>query len=693
MQHRPALVSLTVLAAVSMGAACDGPRREEAPFRATHLVPAPVAVTIGNETRLVDGPATTQVLKKVYPSAAALPRELALPDELGDAAWVLLVYRAWQVGAGEHGAAPRVAEGAEVLAVRRTDAGAGVAPAGLDRVVATLSPGGASGPVQIEIGAAPLTRGPRAIRSRLVVPSGAELAVGYGLLPHAGDAQASGVRFRVLVEPPGEGPHALLERVVDPPAARWFDESLDLGDFAGREIALELRLEPAAGTDAFALGMWSDPVVHVPAREEARPNVILVSLDTLRAQSLGTYGYGRDTAPFLDQLARDGTLFEHAIAPAATTGPSHMSLFTGLYPPQHGLVTGMSWKSPAVETLAALLRSRGYHTAAFTENGFLIRDRGFTEGFATYTENTGDSGRIMAAEGEATLTFSQARGWLERNRRVPFFLFVHTYEVHFPYRPPEDYATAFADDELPGQPERPMLRQWRTDYDREIRVVDDELRRLFATIREQRLEGSTIVIILSDHGEEFGEHGGWQHGATVYEELLRVPLVFWGPGRIPAGRRHAGQVSLIDVAPTVLDLVDAEVPEAMAGKSLAPTITADAPIAERHIFAEARARHRWMPTTVASQEPPVVAVRSKAQKYVVHRPATGEAMPTVAFDLATDPEEQRPRIVEGKELEDIHGVVDDYLRGTRESGYGETEAEEGLSPELRERLRELGYIH
>jgi arylsulfatase A-like enzyme len=415
--------------------------------------------------------------------------------------------------------------------------------------------------------------------------------------------------------------------------------------------------------------------------------VLLISLDTLRARSLGTYGYGRDTSPFLDSIARRGTLFENAITASVTTSPSHMSLFTGLYPTNHGIRKGLHRKFPHVVTLAQRLREAGYRTAAFTEDGYLVRRRGFGDGFDHYTENTGESGK---APGEAPLTFGQARRWLEMNRELPFFLFVHTYEVHSPYDPEEPYASLFRSDTFPG-PDAPAIRAGRDGYDREIRIIDDELRALFATLDETGLSTSTIVAVLSDHGEEFAEHGGFQHGAAVYEESLRVPLLFWEPGRIPAARRHAELVSLIDVAPTLLDLAGLPVPEGLDGTSLKGVILDDAALPPRTLFAEAQASTRWVdPLRSESWNPPLFAVRDADSKFVVHRPRHGEAQPMVRFDLANDPGEKSPLPVTPERARAVEALVTRYLKGKSDAN-GPPRARDDVSPDLKERLRALGY--
>jgi arylsulfatase A-like enzyme len=197
-------------------------------------------------------------------------------------------------------------------------------------------------------------------------------------------------------------------------------------------------------------------------------------------------------------------------------------------------------------------------------------------------------------------------------------------------------------------------------------------------------------VILSDHGEEFGEHGRFQHGGAVFEESLRVPLLFYGPGRIPAGRRIDAPVSLIDIAPTLLDLVGVARPNGFDGASLQGLLLRDEPLAPRTLFAEARAQHRWLrPGVSQAWNPPLVAVRTPTTKFIVHRPEAGTAQPPVAFDLIRDPGEQSPQSLGPARAEALLKLVDAHL-GRRSASDGE--GAEALPPDLVGHLRRLGYV-
>jgi arylsulfatase A-like enzyme len=535
------------------------------------------------------------------------------------------------------------------------------------------------------------TSQPARRRFALTPPASGVLELGYGI-PNASLAAGAGPATFQLTLEDGGARRELLRRRLDPSQRRdrrWFDVRVDLAEFAGRPIGLELAATPEAGGRPAPLAAWSDPVVYAAGAAPEHPNLLLISIDTLRARDVGAYGYPRDTTPFLDEFARRGVLFENAITASVTTGPSHMSLFTGLYPVNHGLRTGLDWKLPGATTAAARLRAAGYQTAAFTEDGYIVRERGFGQGFSEYTENPGSERR---GPGDARVTFRQAERWLGRNARLPFFLFVHTYQVHSPYTPPPRYAKLFEGDGLPG-PEDPVLHRARDDYDREIRYVDDLLRELLGRLHDSAAGDSTIVAIVSDHGEEFGEHGHFQHGGDVYEEVLRVPFVIVGPG-VPAGRRVTDLVSLVDAMPTLLDLAGVSPPRDLDGTSLVATLRDGTPLPERTLFAEARARRRWIrPKVGETWNPPLVAVRSPGTKFIVHRPEHGEAGPPLRFDLKSDALERSPQTVKGAERTALDALVDDYLGGRVAPGaLRPPDAPESLDPKLRERLRLLGYL-
>ena len=320
-----------------------------------------------------------------------------------------------------------------------------------------------------------------------------------------------------------------------------------------------------------------------PAPPRPTRGYILISLDTLGAKHLGAYGSERPTSPFFDSLAARGALFENAWVQYPSTLVSHMSIFTGLYPQQHGVFPPSFRLSPEIATLPERLSQAGYRTAGHTEGGFLGRGYGFDRGFDEFTDprlrDTTDIERTF----EKGLEFLRS---LEPEER--FFLFLHTYSVHDPYLPPEPYRSMFWPGEPPPGPDRLPIRllnagltsvderqldYFEALYDGGVRYADGVLERFFAELAELGLEAQTTMVITSDHGEEFREHGRVGH-TQVYPETLHVPLLVLHPD-LEAGRRVGELVQSIDIAPTLLELAGAPPLEAAAGRSLVPLLVGE----------------------------------------------------------------------------------------------------------------------
>jgi len=332
----------------------------------------------------------------------------------------------------------------------------------------------------------------------------------------------------------------------------------------------------------------------------ARPNVLLICLDTVRADHLGCYGYSaRDTTPRLDALASGSTLFLDASATAGWTKPSVPSFLTGTYPVQHGVYEGsarelageVSHALPSdATTLAEVFQGAGYETAALVRNAQLRKGLGFEQGFALYQEEAGDAREIRW----------RAQDWIDtRPAERPFFLYLHLLDAHWPWPVPDEYAARFA----PLAAVEPLrdrqsgaLRDEINDgkrvlssaereamlalYDGSLRYIDDQLGELLAWLERRGLAQDTVVCVLADHGEEFGEHGKVGHGHGLYEGLLRVPWILHVPGRKP--ERVAAPASLIDLFPTLLSAAGLEVPPGHAGVDRLANPTLARPILAEH---------------------------------------------------------------------------------------------------------------
>jgi arylsulfatase A-like enzyme len=540
----------------------------------------------------------------------------------------------------------------------------------------------------ITIGLRPSGRRSSYTTRLLEIPSGARLELSMGVLPAA--AAEGPVRF-TLEACEAERCRALLSEDVDPasPLGRaWLDRSVELDALAGTTRRLRFRTEHLPGGGDFTLPVWGDPVLLAPAlAADPRPNLILLSIDTLRRDHLDLYGYSRATAPFLRGLGAEGVVFDGFVAEAATTDPSHMTMFTSLPTEVHGVRRLLEPLEVPVTTLAEALRDAGYRTAAFTEDGPLAHERGFAIGFDAYRENK--SASVILPAGHVEDTFRQAREWLGRNGDRPFFLFLHTFQVHAPYAPPAAYAGLF------GEPEpaalSPAQRRTIADYDREIRYVDDQLAELVRFADERGRGADTIWVVLSDHGEEFWEHGSLGHATLPYEEVLRVPLVVRGPG-VLRGARRPDALHHLDLMPTLLELAGAAPPPEARGRSFASLLREDAPPG-----APARPRTlvsaAWvLPDGLA---PPAFAVRSGSDKLIRWRDAAG--VHELLFDLARDPAEQTPAAGPAPRLRDglaAHRVEIERARAALVGPEGAPRPAGAipLDPEREAVLRSLGYI-
>ena len=282
-------------------------------------------------------------------------------------------------------------------------------------------------------------------------------------------------------------------------------------------------------------------------------NVVLISIDTCRADRLSCYGYKRQTTPNIDAVARDGVQFDSALTPVPLTLPAHSSMLTGTYPPTHGVHLNNGERLAASNvTLAKLLRDAGYQTAAFI-GAFPLDSRfGLNRGFDVYDfQETRKPTKNDYGERKAEEVNRPALLWLEQHAAKPFFLFLHYFDPHQPYDPPSPYLSLYADEPYAG----------------EIAYVDSCIGRVVDRLRALGSYDNTLLIITGDHGQGLGQHGETSHSYYIYQSTLRVPLIIRAP-RGHKGRQIAENVSLVDIMPTVLDLVGLEMPPRVEGASL-----------------------------------------------------------------------------------------------------------------------------
>jgi arylsulfatase A-like enzyme len=469
----------------------------------------------------------------------------------------------------------------------------------------------------------------------------------------------------------------------------------------------------------------------------AHPNVVLVTVDTLRADHLGCYGAASAKTPNIDALALESAQFLDTTSQANTTGPSHTSMLTGVYPAVHGALHNGVPISNRVRALPELLADAGYATAAFV-SGFTLKQEacGLAPRFQRYDDeliawhwmpevaahlrlfkvaiqiaNTRGC-RPLRADRPAQETVDGAIAWLDSRRKdQPFFLWVHCYDPHAPYTPPPPF-DRMHDPDYPKDPnvnwytlstrERKALvaderevTHMRALYAGEISYTDAQLGRLFDHLRNAQLWKDSIVILTSDHGEGLGEHGYYfDHGTFLYDTELHVPLLVHVPGGAGAGARIAGQTRLLDLAPTVLDALQMPIPEGWSGSSLVPLIRAQLPPQDRPSFGHGELSGELSGYELDGRK---LSLRNKHHKLIwtsdywldsVRVPEKLEL-----YDLESDPLEQRdlwPPAEGSKALADEMRARLDAWRQACESIY--LRSSERLSAEVEAQLRLLGYL-
>ena len=492
----------------------------------------------------------------------------------------------------------------------------------------------------------------------------------------------------------GQGPRdtqVLLERELHP-GSGWEPFLVDLSRLGGRWV--DLRFEVACpGTrqrPRSRAARWSVPVISTP-RLPDDVNVLLISIDTLRADHIGAYGYPRPTSPHIDGLARRGLRFENAETVQSATWPALTSLHTSLYPSAHGVVWNGGRLPEGPTTLAEILHSKQYSTSAFITNMTRARHPGWSRLFLSR-----GGGQVEADRNAVDQALRQFR--LERERR--FFMWVHLLSPHAAYDPPPPHATAFT---RPGasavKAEIDVLASLRrrnvalTDrdlahviglYDGEVSYVDSLVGELLGGLRELGLERSTLVVLTADHGEDLHEHNRYFfHSPSIYGSSMRVPLVLALPGVLPEGVMTDHPASLIDLAPTILGLLALPAPAQFQGENLLPGRALPGHPVRKRIFGETNGR--------------IHSVRSAEWRFVynpegLHPEAPGGPYPigdVELFDLRKDPRERhnlaraRPDLVRAFTAE-VQAWKTRYVRKGANEG--------SIDPEALEELRALGYL-
>jgi arylsulfatase A-like enzyme len=474
----------------------------------------------------------------------------------------------------------------------------------------------------------------------------ARLRLACAWVLEAGERARGSMVFRALIRGGTRNPTTLLDETVA--SGSWVERTVELPPTSRSELELVLTAtfaDPSLTGTAY----WATPVVLTQG--DQRPNLVLISVDCLRADHLGCYGYPRATSPTIDSLAAAGCLFKRAIAQSSWTLPSHVSLLTSLYLKSHragayehhlrGAPEGLRAE---VETLAELLRGAGYLTLAIVSGSILHPAYGLSQGFDLYDAECSVGGPTVVRN---PCVHERVSALLSSPADQPFFLFVHYWDVHAPYVPPPPYDTLFlAETEHdPGSVSRSDPGATRRDslealYDGEIAHTDRHLGMLFRELRESGVGQNTVVILTGDHGDEFEEHGAYGHGHSLFQELIRVPLIWAMPGKGSRARAIENLVQLVDIVPTVLEFVGLDIPPQMEGRSFLSLLEGRAQ-EPRPSFSEVRG-YADLNAAIAGDSKVIFSLPD---------------LRYFAYNLAVDPGEQHPLSPEdvphGKDLEEM----------------------------------------
>ncbi len=578
---------------------------------------------------------------------------------------------------------------------------------------------------------------------KVKIPESGHLEFGYGLLENSRrgqDTKRRGVKFSILLEENDETENIFIKSVNPRNQKNAYTvqhEKIDLSPYYGKQINICFITENIGQKSQDEKGndekindyaVWFNPVIY-PTRQKDPPrdskdfNVILISIDTLRADHLGCYGYQRDTSPAVDALAKESVLFSDSFAPTSSTLPSHMSMLTSLYPIHNefysqrlGIIQALD---PSILTLADILRTHDYFTGAFAGGAFVSAKFGFSKGFDFYLE---DEGSTIRKDSAARL-FRLTSKWLRNNKDKKFFLFLHTYQVHAPYYCPEPYNLKFLDEsakykeahmreilgyfkyrKLPESERQNLISL----YDSEIRYTDEcFIKPLIDELKRLNIFDSTMLIFTSDHGEELYEHKGWLHEHALYNELIRIPLIIKFPNAKHKGKKISGTVSILDIIPTILEELGIGFSKKrFDGKSVMKLID-ESERGDRATYAF-RFVYLINPDLTFDTKLIKISTISNAFKLILNHEYPADLSPAgfkipggppfsvdevELFNLEKDPMELNSIAEINKmKVREMLKELEPYYLKAKEIERAKKQMEENLEHELRKRLEALGYI-
>jgi choline-sulfatase len=531
------------------------------------------------------------------------------------------------------------------------------------------------------------------LRYHVMVPTDGSLGFGVGV-EGEGDA-----RFAIEVTADGKPITQLLSGTA---SGAWTDHRVDLSRFAGETVRIDLRAEgQGAGRVA-----WNSPRILVPTRpaRDLAParNVVVLVIDTLRADKLRPFNaQTRVKTPAIDQFASDGVVFSLAQAPENWTKPSVASILTGLHPQTHQQKTGDAALPSSAELLSEHLKGEGFATGGFIANGYVSDRFGFDQGWDDYTNYIREGKSTEAKD-----VFEEAGNWIEEHKDGRFFAYIQTIDPHVPYDPPGEYLQMYDPSEYTGQV-RPRMtgdllekakrnppqvvfdardkQRLKALHDGEITKHDHFFAGFLERLSSLGLAEDTLIVVTSDHGEEFDDHGSWGHGHSVYQELLHVPLMFRLPNRLPAGTKVGDAVGTLDISATVTDLLGVPAMAHNEGQTLVGLMFGEPPSRPTVAFSDFQDDRR--------------VITTGRWKLVLRGNLT-----STMFDLAADPMEKTEldgsafpvgrrysRMLLGQFL----GATNrgDWLSAEQKGGTQLQRENAEMDDTIRDQLRALGYAH
>jgi len=548
-------------------------------------------------------------------------------------------------------------------------------------------------------------------RFEIDIPADAVLEFGYGIMENTWEADSGPVDFEIILMDSGN-PQPIFAGSLFPAEndehRRVRFEKIDISGYAGEKVGLQLITrfpDPQEQVSAgpAPLAFWHNPTVFSkkPAAEDRGKdefNVILISLDTLRWDRLGCYGYERETSPTIDTLAEDCVRFSYCFAQSNWTLPSHVSTLTALHGRRHQVYLDHEKMSSSLITIADILRMQGFYTGGITGGGYVSEKFGFSKGFDEYKGER----YVFHAENEAEELGLETVDWLGRNADKRFFLFLHTYQIHDPYYNHPGITDAFVEGEVSWQsmPIASFLRNQDEKrkyeftqkeqqdivalYDGEISYTDKFLiAPVLKKLKDLGLYENTLIVLTSDHGEEFLDHGSWLHAHTLYNELIRVPLLIKYPGSKYKGKKIDSVIRSIDIVPTILEAAGIESsPFDMDGVSLQRLVDGKE---ERNRIFFSDFSHKGS----SDLRPTMVCTNRDFLKLILNRKPSPPR--NFLFDMLDDVHESRNlENTEPARLREMFQSILEYYDNFKEISLKSDQVL--MDKALEERLKALGYI-